>query len=197
MEKVAGSNPVMLIARLLVAVSFAGTQSKTATYGIWYSGNIGVLDTSVLSSILSIPILDHWKISPNACAIYVKVCSKCGQREALAKFAWCAACRKEYDAARYRSKRELRCAQIKAHIRAVQQEIAAIKEATPCVDCGFSFPACAMSFDHLPGTGKVANISDLAKNGCRTQALREIEKCELVCLNCHAIRTDSRYLRVV
>lgn len=126
----------------------------------------------------------------------MRTCARC-DGEALPNFVWCLVCRREYDAERYRSKKDERKSQIKAQIVRVQKEICDIKEASPCVDCGTSYPACAMSFDHLPGTVKRANVSDLAKSGRRMQALEEIEKCELVCLNCHAIRTDRRYLRMV
>jgi len=49
-----------------------------------------------------------------------------------------------------------------------------------------------MHWDHLPGTEKHANLSDLARRGSRRQVLEEIAKCELVCSNCHAVRTVRR-----
>jgi len=69
-----------------------------------------------------------------------------------------------------------------------------IKDA-PCVDCGGRFPPYVMQFDHLPGFEKVASISNLVKNmASRVRILAEIEKCELVCANCHAMRTRARLL---
>jgi len=49
-----------------------------------------------------------------------------------------------------------------------------------------------MQWDHLPGFEKVGDIS--GSWACRTQEeiLSEIAKCELVCTNCHAIRTFRR-----
>jgi hypothetical protein len=49
-----------------------------------------------------------------------------------------------------------------------------------------------MQWDHLPGTEKAANLGDLARRGNRARVLDEIAKCELVCANCHAMRTFSR-----
>ncbi len=49
-----------------------------------------------------------------------------------------------------------------------------------------------MHWDHLPEHEKVSDIGRLARNHNRAQILAEIEKCELVCANCHAIRTSAR-----
>lgn len=61
----------------------------------------------------------------------------------------------------------------------------------PCMDCGNKFPPICMDFDHVRGK-KVANISKLARAGKIDEALKEIEKCDLVCANCHRLRTDIR-----
>ena len=46
-----------------------------------------------------------------------------------------------------------------------------------------------MHWDHLPGHEKSATLGYLAKCGNRERVLEEIAKCELVCANCHAVRT--------
>ena len=61
----------------------------------------------------------------------------------------------------------------------------------PCQDCGNVFPPCAMDFDHRPGEVKVLEIS---KCKTRTQVDLEVPKCDLVCANCHRIRTWKRGL---
>lgn len=48
-----------------------------------------------------------------------------------------------------------------------------------------------MQWDHLPGQEKLGEISRLS-TGARAVILREIAKCELVCANCHALRTARR-----
>jgi hypothetical protein len=61
----------------------------------------------------------------------------------------------------------------------------------PCIDCGGEFPPCAMHFDHLPGTTKLFGISN--KVSCsRARLAEEIAKCEVICANCHSIRTYER-----
>lgn len=61
----------------------------------------------------------------------------------------------------------------------------------PCADCGGKFPACAMDFDHVSGE-KVMNIARLSRLSSPASLLSEIKKCELVCANCHRIRTFFR-----
>jgi hypothetical protein len=62
----------------------------------------------------------------------------------------------------------------------------------PCVDCGQTYDPVVMQFDHITGT-KVRNISDMVGSGYgKDRILLEISKCDLVCANCHAIRTKSR-----
>ncbi|HKY50143.1 MAG TPA: hypothetical protein VJP45_02690, partial [Candidatus Limnocylindria bacterium] len=62
----------------------------------------------------------------------------------------------------------------------------------PCVDCGGVFHPAAMTFDHRPGTTKVADLASLAHRGCTGLFDDELEKCDLVCANCHAVRTYQR-----
>ena len=58
----------------------------------------------------------------------------------------------------------------------------------PCVDCGETDPV-VLDFDHL--RDKTKNVSALLKSTW-TRILREIEKCDVVCANCHRRRTASR-----
>jgi hypothetical protein len=63
----------------------------------------------------------------------------------------------------------------------------------PCMDCGRSFPPECMDYDHRPGVSKVANVSLLLR-GSLERFRAEIAKCDLVCANCHRIRTKKRLL---
>ena len=73
-----------------------------------------------------------------------------------------------------------------------QQHVWLVKS-VPCMDCGNSFPPVAMDFDHRPGDGKFKDIS-LLVNGAYSIARidAEIAKCDIVCSNCHRIRTHER-----
>lgn len=68
-------------------------------------------------------------------------------------------------------------------------------KAKPCKDCGNSYPPECMDFDHRDPTTKAGQVSDLVH--CKLERLHaEIAKCDLVCANCHRIRTH-RGIRVV
>ncbi len=59
----------------------------------------------------------------------------------------------------------------------------------PCVDCGGEFPPECMDFDHVRGE-KLFEISRPSTN--RDKILEEMDKCEIVCANCHRTRTRKR-----
>jgi hypothetical protein len=61
----------------------------------------------------------------------------------------------------------------------------------PCTDCGFSYPVECMQFDHVRGR-KRFEIGDRAGHYRWATVLKEIIKCDLVCANCHCIRTKER-----
>ncbi len=69
--------------------------------------------------------------------------------------------------------------------------VAEMKEASPCADCGKHFPAVCMDYDHV-GSDKTANVARLVASSSWAATLAEIAKCELVCANCHRIRTARR-----
>lgn len=65
-------------------------------------------------------------------------------------------------------------------------------KAVPCMDCKNSFPQECMDFDHVRGE-KLGNIAVMIWKNAPTQRVREeMEKCELICANCHRIRTRKR-----
>lgn len=63
----------------------------------------------------------------------------------------------------------------------------------PCVDCGQIYESFAMEFDHIGNGDKIKSISEMiASHATDEQILKEIQKCELVCVLCHRIRTENR-----
>jgi hypothetical protein len=57
----------------------------------------------------------------------------------------------------------------------------------PCVDCGKVYPPCVMDFDHVRGPKLFSIGTDCLYPVAKLIA--EMAKCELVCSNCHRIRT--------
>lgn len=68
--------------------------------------------------------------------------------------------------------------------------LARIKD-VPCMDCGGRFHHCQMEFDHRPGEVKELKIGR-EKGAKLSRLLAEVEKCDIVCANCHAYRTWQR-----
>lgn len=70
--------------------------------------------------------------------------------------------------------------------------IDSIKMDSGCVDCGFNkHPAC-LQFDHIPGRGEKLFAISSNKLGPIEKIIAEIAKCEVVCANCHVLRTLER-----
>jgi hypothetical protein len=72
-----------------------------------------------------------------------------------------------------------------------------IKEDNPCTDCGEYYHYSQMDFDHIDGKKK-HNISRVANSAVSIKTIKdELRKCELVCANCHRLRTWQRLNKVV
>jgi 5-methylcytosine-specific restriction endonuclease McrA len=124
-------------------------------------------------------------------------CASCGQTlprsdmcAPSSRHSWCRECLRSY----FRSRGELHRRQTYA-AKAVRREnarehVVALLANGSCVDCGLADPM-VLEFDHLGP--KADNISDLVKQGCSLKRLTsELENCELVCANCHRLRTIER-----
>jgi hypothetical protein len=119
----------------------------------------------------------------------MKRCPRCGQEKPLEAFArrrgtlrqsYCQACVRDYQRGRPR-------------ILLAKRLVREAKNGQPCADCGIEYPHYVMDFDHRPGFVKRANLSILVKRGAAEAVLRaEIAKCDLVCANCHRVRTYRR-----
>ncbi len=66
-----------------------------------------------------------------------------------------------------------------------------LKEKNPCMDCKISYPYYMMDFDHVRGT-KQANVAELINTLSKKRLDAEIAKFEIVCSNCHRVRTHIR-----
>lgn len=98
---------------------------------------------------------------------------------------------------RYKSGACIVCARAKTYkLNKLQFEknrefINAFKKDKPCVDCGVTYHSCQMDFDHL-GNKKVGVAEMKAQHYSTKRIQEEINKCELVCANCHRMRTYKR-----
>lgn len=122
---------------------------------------------------------------------------------------WCPQCgehkdpRSFYDdrpqKGRQRLKRRSKCractrAQMRKRYEHRSQMVDDYKLAARCADCGWADHPRALEFDHLPGCVKVNNVAHMIANTKFTLAeiQAEMDKCDVVCANCHRIRTYNR-----
>ncbi|CAB4179292.1 hypothetical protein UFOVP1033_74 [uncultured Caudovirales phage] len=125
-----------------------------------------------------------------------KVCTSCFQDLPITKFKF------RSDGGRQRGTRHPmcnRCLYVKYTRPLIEQKTKEIHEyqmEKGCMDCGYNTHPAALEFDHLPGTAKLFNIGEEVGNRSRETLWKEIAKCDVVCANCHVIRTSIRRSRV-
>ena len=73
----------------------------------------------------------------------------------------------------------------------IRSYIKQYKEFRGCMDCGGKFPFYVLDLDHRDPNEKVCSPASLANNGSWEVMLRELDKCDVVCANCHRKRTHE------
>lgn len=106
----------------------------------------------------------------------------------------CKLCRSQYYQ-NYYAKNPNRRKSVREHASKLRERNkAVVREAmqSGCVDCGIK-DIRVLDFDHL--RDKSYNVSELANFQSSIERIKdEIAKCEVVCSNCHRIRTHNRRL---
>lgn len=75
--------------------------------------------------------------------------------------------------------------------RRLTEETRVIKLTKGCMDCGYNSHAEALDFDHRDKRNKQFSIGG-GTGFSRAKILAEMKKCDVVCANCHRIRTKQR-----
>lgn len=110
----------------------------------------------------------------------MRICKRCGEEKELTTFPIIKDC---VDGRRPICRR---CARTQ-----IRDQINELKD-VPCADYGGRFDSVVMDFDHVRGK-KLFNIAvAVGTQKGRLKILAEIEKCEVVCANCHRLRTKER-----
>ena len=130
-----------------------------------------------------------------------KLCGKCQRKRDIKNFtirnkekgwltSWCKDCVKSYDRKRYTSdtdniRKRLKSNRISTRKRN-RHNIWEYFKSYPCTDCGEEDPI-VLTFDHL--YNKEFAIADKIDSYSWERILKEIEKCEVRCANCHLRKT--------
>lgn len=134
-----------------------------------------------------------------------KICTKCLEEKDISEFSWsikgikrhpnCNACRaKQSNDYYYRNKEKLLEYKYDRQDRKREEARKYVWEYLSnqrCMDCG-EYDPLVLTFDHVRGTKKM-NISQMVNQGYLVEVIQEeIDKCEVVCNNCHLRREKKR-----
>jgi hypothetical protein len=131
----------------------------------------------------------------------MKLCPSCKEQKQETEFnltgnklqSWCKSCqcvkaKKQYEANKEEQKKKIE--ENRKKRRSLLQQYLLDRFKSGCLDCGITDPR-VLEWDHV--NGKSWDISKLIHDGASIErAEKELAKCELVCSNCHKIRTYER-----
>lgn len=136
----------------------------------------------------------------------MKLCTKCETEKSEDNFRWrnknkgkrapwCKECFNAFERENYASnakrRSDIRETQ-KRNVRRNMLHVLGYLKKRRCTDCETT-DWRILEFDHVRGT-KISNISDMVRRGAALKRIdTEIEKCEVVCANCHRIRTIVQF----
>jgi hypothetical protein len=86
----------------------------------------------------------------------------------------------------------VKSAKQKKQLYKVLEELHLYKEKHGCADCRNHFPHYVLEFDHRPGENKIDVVYRVLRTYGPEAAWIEVGKCDVVCANCHKIRTYQR-----
>jgi hypothetical protein len=133
----------------------------------------------------------------------LKTCTSCGTEKPYDQYitkkrnkdgvtAMCRECTLPRSRQQYKEKPEPQKKAVKERKSGHRARVTHYKVENPCADCQKFYPSYVMQFDHVRGIKK-AGISQMISDGYSWNEIEEeIQKCELVCANCHAERTFMR-----
>ena len=101
----------------------------------------------------------------------------------------CRDCQNLYVQNHYKNNKSKYLAKAKRQRKSDRDFIHSLKATNPCADCGVRYPYYVMDFDHKED--KLFNLSQSNSKGIKI-IIAEIEKCDIVCSNCHRERTMQR-----
>ena len=136
-----------------------------------------------------------------------KICTKCNNEKELLLFpakkvskdgraSWCRACFKaNWDVRYYENHLHYRNSHNTSRKKIREENARKVFEYLtnhPCIICGESDPI-VLEFDHRDRNDKIGNISNLVTNFSWEKVESEIEKCDVLCANCHRRKSAAEF----
>ena len=99
---------------------------------------------------------------------------------------------------RYHAKNTQKCRDMRNNWRARQaikmREIVKEAKSVPCAECGVEYPHYVMDLDHRDPANKDMSVANMVgQQRSLVRLKKEIAKCDVVCSNCHRVRTYNQY----
>lgn len=136
-----------------------------------------------------------------------KCCSRCKQTKSIEEFgnrkaskdgkdSKCKECAREYHKNLYHTgtkrKQQIRKNNDAAKRRLIIKKDEYLTDCGGCCDCGIT-DVRVLTFDHVNDDKEFGVAQGIQNAYSWERILREMEKCEVVCANCHMIRTRERF----
>ena len=129
-------------------------------------------------------------------------CSRCSNPATVKKngksSGYCLECKKQWARKHYEDNKKEYIARAKKRNKSAREEIRNwVNEvkARPCMDCGKQYPYYVMDLDHREGTKKKDHVARMMSWTGIKKVKEEVAKCDVVCANCHRIRTFQRAVK--
>ncbi len=110
-----------------------------------------------------------------------KICTKCGLEKPIEDFHW----RNKAQRTRRSECKECHNRQVKKRYNDNKNEINLLKEGKKCEKCGYNKCVAALDYHHINPNLKIDTVAKLSTHSNLNSALEEINKCILLCANCH------------
>lgn len=120
------------------------------------------------------------------------ICGRCKKEpKRNASSSYCKFCHNEYQK-KYHKEFPKAIKDSKDRRRVAIRKLVVDSKNKPCTDCGIKYPYYVMDFDHL--RDKKFDLSRATSHLWSPETVKkEIDKCEVVCSNCHRVRTFKKF----
>jgi hypothetical protein len=119
-----------------------------------------------------------WELTCTVCGSTKDASLFVKSQRPLGRIRECKACRKE------RNDKDRKSDSYRGN---VNRRLVIEAKSKPCMDCNIEFPYYVMDLDHVRGEKKF--ILSQAYSYSTKAVLEEIAKCDVICANCHRVRT--------
>jgi len=177
---------------------------KTTNHGVRSSNLLGCIKSLMAAFLAAIFLLRYnLKMKASSKIEPVQTCTKCYFTKFITAFnfrnlaknirhSYCRECGRELTKSHYaRNKQQYLEKNLRSFCK--RREYVRKMKDRFCADCGIKYPYYVMDFDHREDEIKEFGLNSLSRITMNVLK-REIDKCDVVCANCHRERTQQRRL---